>query len=80
MHAILISAENLDKITEAVDLPENELTFIKTCANKRRFFVTGVESHGDILPWMILPEYRLRRRYDYDATKIETDWDQIVRL
>lgn len=79
MHAILISSENLDKITEAVELTENDTEFIKTCFYKSRYFVTGVESGGIMLPWIFLPEYKLRRNYQYDAAKIKTDWDQIVR-
>lgn len=78
MHAILISEDNFDKIKEEVNLDERDTKFLKTCFNKDRYFVTGFEFRGEMLPWTFLFGHKLRANYQYDPDKIKTDFDQIV--
>ena len=84
MFAILISEENLPKINEDQEkYPESLAHFFPDPYlnhPKNWYYVSGYysEGRGDI-SWAAFPEYFLVKKYEFDPTKIQTDWDQIVR-
>lgn len=84
MFAILINQENVAKIPiESFTNPEDLQRTLNLClALKRRwYFVRGfVDNRGRFYDWVTLPHYIIEEDYEYDANKIQTDWDQIVRM
>jgi len=81
MHAILVSSDNLPKIVS----PELPDLYAKNCTVVLRlstqwYLVQGyVDSAGKYFEWTLLPAYIIEKHFEYDPTKIQTDWDQIVR-
>lgn len=82
MFAILINEENMPKIRERITVDSelaNAMTYLRM--PKIWFVVTGfVTESGKYFPYAVLPAYMLKNDFDYDPVKIQTDWDQIVRL
>lgn len=82
MHAILISEENADKIAESEVVSHCPLHTIYVYRNniKNWYLISGyVDREGRYFDFATLPQYILDRNFEYDADKIRTDWDQIVR-
>jgi hypothetical protein len=44
------------------------------------YMITGyIDFAGKFHSWSIQPKYLLKTDFEYDADKIQTQWDQIVR-
>lgn len=82
MFAILISEENMPKILESRDdLSGSTTRWLATLFEKQWWFITGyVDLKGAVHDWSVLPASYTTRYFEYDPIKIQTDWDQIVRL
>lgn len=80
MHAIRINPETFDKIAQSdlltrVDLDMVEHLFL----HKDYVFITGyVVRSGGVEDWRIMPFFVFRDYFDYDADKIQHDWDLVV--
>lgn len=83
MFAILISQENMPKIEKFKERFAGEVDFQTSMylnSNSLWYFVTGYyDRRGRTLDWTILPAYVLEEDFEFDAEKIRTEWDQIVR-
>lgn len=89
MFAIRITEKNLEKIHERLRwLKDDARIDLSIFVNHERdwYFIDGYfepSARFGSRPqdrWGILPAYIFLKSYDYDAEKIQTDWDQIVRL
>lgn len=82
MFALLINSDNLEKISQVYDISEKDMAEIRifTISSLKWYLVRGyVSLRGEPQDWVILPEYIIHNKYEYDPEKIDTDWDQIVR-
>lgn len=81
MFGLLISEDNLPKIREF--LSPNDVSTMGLYlhpAIKEWYIVRGYyNDRGNVVDWVVLPKYILDADYEYDALKIRTEWDQIVR-
>lgn len=82
MFAILIAEDNMPKIVQRNVLAEKNLHGMKLFlgSSKAWYLITGyVNERGAVLPWAILPAHKFETQFEFDESKIMTDWDQIVR-
>jgi hypothetical protein len=83
MFAILISTENLPVIALRMehhsdfDMKDLDM-YIRS--HRDWYMITGyIDFAGKFHSWSIQPKYLLKTDFEYDADKIQTQWDQIVR-
>jgi len=82
MHAILITEENAAKIEESGFTAIRPMHTIEVYMSNHKdwYLVSGyVGEDGYFQDYAVLPQYILDDNFEYDPTKIQTDWDQIVR-
>lgn len=83
MFAILVAEENFDKITQNHHYQKTESNHelnldIFASAAKPYYFISGYIDRRGRVDWVLMPEYIMKRKFEYDEEKIKTDWDQIV--
>ena len=82
MFAMLITSENLPKITEesSSDYADRKTMDTYLALSERWYAITGYTSQfGEFFPLTVLQQYILDHSFQYDPVKIQSDWDQIVR-
>lgn len=85
MFAIQITEENLSKIEiDQKNQPIWAQHFVPRPylnSNVDWYYVSGyVNSAGQLESWAALPFHWIATNFEYNAERIKTDWDQIVRL
>lgn len=83
MHALLIAVQNVEKIQEFLaDTKDADLDLGPYLRHKNAWYIIRgfVPYLGAPIDFGILPAHILESRFEYDAVKILSDWDQIVRL
>jgi hypothetical protein len=83
--AILVSEENRKTVMDTIadrtpDHPVDYDLFTNRPRGVEYYFVTGyVNDRGEVEPWAFLPSFVFRQEFEYDAERIQTEFDQIVR-
>lgn len=82
--AILFNSENLSKVLTHQESLERTSPIYPDVFFKHHadwYYVQGyINERGQLIDWAIIPAYVLADNYEYDPVKIQTDWDQIVKL
>jgi hypothetical protein len=81
MFAIKITPDTMHKIGSTHTLTIRDFRSIESLfARREAVFITGyVTRGGQLMDWIVLPWYEFEESFEFDAQKIQTDWDQIVR-
>lgn len=82
MHALLIAEQNVEKLQEFFkDTRTGQFDLGPYLRHKSAWYVIRgfVPYLGAPEDFGILPAYAFESKFEYDAVKILSDWDQIVR-
>lgn len=82
MFAMLVSTENMPRITEEALTNEDRTMIDVYLRNREEWYVVRgyVDRFGRLWTELVLlPAYILRDNYEIDFEHAKTDWDQIVR-
>lgn len=84
MFAIKLTQSNWPEIKaheQLIDSDKNFMMNVLLPSGREYFYIRGyVSTRGVVHSSAILPGFVFRRRFDYDTEKIQTGWNQIVRL